>query len=146
MARTRFVPEAPKLERRYGRDDDDFKTAGFDHSRTEDEDEDDDEPKAKEVPWEMLSVANFVEDKLDNDCDTFTGGELQQLAAALKVAYPLVKDQLISYGLSLACVKAERTFRTFGDNPHNRWMTEDAKRMSGGGGGSSIMGMAGRVG
>ena len=135
MTRTRFVPEQEKPERRYGRDDADFKTEGFAP-----------ESKDPEVEWEFLSVENFVEDKLDSDATTYTGGELQRLAQTTNTPYPLVKDQLMAYGLTLAAPKAERTFRTFGDNPHNRWLTDDAKRMSGGGGGGAIMGMVDRVG
>ena len=131
MARTRYVPETEKAERRYGKDDDDFKTAGFDEGPTVSDDE----------AWEFQSVANFVEDKLDCECATFTGGELQRLAKTTGIAYPLVRDELFSYGLKLAGYQAEKTFRTFGDNPHNRWLTDEAKRMSGGGGGGSIMGM-----
>lgn len=131
MARCRYIPEFEKPERRYGKDDDDFKTAGFDAAPVANDD----------TPWEYLSVSNFVEDKLDCDCATFTGGELQRLAQTTGIAYPLVRDELFAYGLKLAGYKAERTFRTFGDNPHNRWLTNEAKRMSGGGGGGSIMGM-----
>lgn len=131
MARCRYIPESDKPERRYGKDDDDFKTAGFDNTPVANDD----------TPWEFLSVSNFVEDKLDCDCTTFTGGELQRLAKATGIAYPLVKDELLSYGLTLAVTTPEKTFRTFGDNPHNRWLTDEAKRMSGGGGGGSIMGM-----
>lgn len=130
MARSRFIPEAEKPERRYGRDDEDFHYAGF-------------EPEAKpqETPWELLSVVNFVEDKLDCDQTTFTGGELQALAQSTGIPYILIKDELQSFGLSLAGMKREPTFRTFGDNPHNRWLTPEARQGAGGGGGGSIMGM-----
>lgn len=132
MARSRFIPEAEKPERRYGRDDEDFRYAGFEP-----------EPTGKEeIPWELQSVANFVEDKMDCDQTTFTGGELQALAANTGIPYILIKDEIQSFGLSLAGMKREPTFRTFGDNPHDRWTNEEARRMNGGGGGGSIMGMA----
>ena len=131
MARSRFIPETEKPERRYGRDDEDFRTTGFDP-----------EPTGKEeIPWELQSVANFVEDKMDCDQTTFTGGELQALAANTGIPYILIKDELTSFGLSLAGMKREPTFRTFGDNPHNRWLTPEARQGAGGGGGGSIMGM-----
>ncbi len=132
MARTRFQPEQERPERRYGRDDPDFKTEGWE-----------DPVEDLDTPWEYLTVANFVEDKLDCDQTTFNGGELQRLSACTGIPYILVRDELIGYGLSLAGVVKERNFRTFGDNPHDRWLTPEARQMNGGGGGSSIMGMVG---
>ena len=130
MARSRFIPETEKPERRYGRDDEDFRYAGFEP-----------EPTGNEIPWELQSVANFVEDKMDCNQTTFNGGELQTLAANTGIPYILIKDELQSFGLVLAGMKREPTFRTFGDNPHDRWTNEEARRMNGGGGGGSIMGM-----
>ena len=133
MARCRYIPEFEKRERRYGRDDADFKKAGFEPER--------DESAEDETPWEFQSVENFVEDKMDSNCTTFTGVELQKLSTAVGIGYPVVRVTLEGYGLSVATPQRERNFATFGTNQHDRWTNEESRRMSGGGGGGSIMGM-----
>lgn len=131
MARTRFVPEYEKPERRYGKDDPDFKTAGFDTSANDDADTD----------WEFQSVENFVEQVTDEDRDYFTTAELVALAQGTGIFNTVLRHTLEGYGLKLRAPDRERNFATFGTNQHDRWTCEEARRMNGGGGGGAIMGM-----
>lgn len=133
MARTRYVPEQEKRERRFGRDDEDFKTAGFDATTKRDED----------TPWEFQSIENFVEQLLDEDRDWFTTAELVGLASGTGGNNRALRIELESLGLKLRGPNRERDFATFGTNQHDRWKNEEARRINGGGGGNSIMGMVG---
>lgn len=131
MARYGYIPEKQPQERRFGRDD-----PGFQEDFTPD-------PERKacpDGPW-MHSVEEFVQDKLDNDEDYFTGAELQALSGNVRLASHVVRAKLEGFGLKVQVHQSKtETFRTFGDNPHNRWTGSEQARMSGGSGGSNIMG------
>ena len=129
MTRTRYIPEQEKLERRFGRDDPDFKKAGFDAPANADE----------ETPWEFLSVDNFLEQVLDEDRDYFTTAELVALAKGTGTYNTVLRDTLEGHGLTLRAPDRERNFATFGTNQHDRWINSGT---CGGGGGGSIIGMA----
>lgn len=132
MARTRYIPEQEKRERRFGRDDEDFKTEGFDEPVPSSD---------NETPWEFLSVENFIEQLLDEERDWFTTGELVALAQGTGKFNTMLRLQLEELGLSLRAPGREKNFATFGTNQHDRFLTPEAKQMSGGGGGNSILGM-----
>jgi hypothetical protein len=64
-----------------------------------------------------------------------------------KSPYAWVSEQGYPEGFQVLCHNCNMSIGLYGFCPHQGYQhTEDAKRMSGGGGGSSIMGMAGRVG
>ena len=127
--RNSYVPEQAKPERRYGKDDYDFSYAGFENPT----------PQPDALP-EFKSLEAFIEDKFDEEITTFTGGDLQRLAQSIGLNHHVVRKHLESFGLKLTANAKERDFRTFGDNPHNRWTSAEARMMSGGSGGSQIMG------
>jgi len=134
VARTRYIPEIEKPEPRYGKGDKDFKSVGFDDHR----------PATKEeVPWEFQSIGNFVEQMDEEERDHFTTAELVQLSANLGVYNKTVRGILEGHGLRLVGPVRERSFATFGTNQHDRWVNSGTH---GGGGGDSIMGIAGRDG
>lgn len=135
MARTRYIPETDKPEPRYGKGDADFNRAGFEVVRP-------DESEA----WEFASIENFVEFLMDDDRTTFTTAELVALVARTGIYNTTLRHMLEDYGLTLVGPVRERNFATFGTNQHNRWTNSEARRMNGGGGGDSIIGIAGRVG
>lgn len=135
MARTRFLPETEKPEPRYGKKDADWHTAVVV-----------DVPQDDSEGWEFQSVERFVEFLIEEDRDTFTTAELVSLAKVTGIFNTQLRIQLEGFGLRLVPIQGERKFRTFGDNPHDRWTNSEARRMNGGGGGDSIMGIAGRVG
>lgn len=134
MARTRFQPERERPEPRYGKGD-------LDQSIPVDPRANDDEA----MP-EYESVEDFVQYILDCERTSFTTAELVTLAAETGIYNPLLREMLEEYGLKLVGCKPERKFATFGTNQHDRWTCEESRRMNGGGGGDSLIGMVGRVG
>ena len=137
MARTSFQPEREKPERRYGRDDPDFgDTLPATPARKTKQDDSDPEP-------EFASVEDFIEYVLDCERDFFTTDELVKLAGRTRTPNSALRQQLEGYGLAFHARVPERKFRTFGDNPHNRWIDSGCH---GGGGGDQILGFAGQRG
>ena len=132
MARTRYVPESDKPEPRYGKGDEDFRHAGNVQL-----------PPDESNAWEFESVANFVEFLTEDERTTFKTAELVALAARTGVYNTTLRQLLESKGLKLIGRTPERTFATFGTNQHDRWVGSGTH---GGGGGDSIIGIAGRVG
>jgi hypothetical protein len=135
MARTRFQPEREKPEPRYGKGDEDFR-----HAVNIETPPDDSEA------WEFASIANFCEHMAEEERITFTTDELVALAARTGVYNTTLRQVLESKGLKLVGRTPERKFATFGTNQHDRWTCEESRRMNGGGGGDSLIGIAGRVG
>jgi hypothetical protein len=135
MARCRYIPEREPSEPRYGKGDEDFKRI----TRSD--------PDVVNVEeWEFQSVANFVEFLADEDRTTYTTAELISLASRTGIFNTVLRVQLERHGLSLVGSKTEAKFRTFGDNPHDRWSGPGSSPCHGGGGGDQIMGLAGTAG
>ena len=136
MARTRWIPEAEKPEPRYGKGDPDARDEGDDLG----------EPAEEPTPWEFESLGNFLEYLLDEERDWYTTEELVGLAAGTQNNNRTLRVYLETQGLSLRGREPEKAFRTFGDNPHDRWHGKGSCNTHGGGGGDSLVGMVGRVG
>lgn len=85
----------------------------------------------------------------DDDLTTFTFRQAQEWAEELGFSAERpssVIDALKKRGLTMVERQPPRNVRTIGSNPHDRWSGPGACRSHGGGGGSSINGMAGREG
>ena len=136
MARTSYQPERDKLEPRYGKGDPDFKHVGFG----------DETPKQAQEAPEMASVAEFVSFLEEEERTEYTTAELVELAENTGIYNTTLRHMLTERGFTLKGRTAERSFATFGTNQHDRWTCEESRRMNGGGGGDSIIGIAGRVG
>jgi len=79
----------------------------------------------------------------DNDRQTFTFSEAQGWAEELGYSAERPSEvikALKSRGLQMVERHPPKTFRTLNSNPHDRWIVS---KTHGGGGGSSITGMAG---
>lgn len=88
----------------------------------------------------------IVQEIRDNDCETFTFPQAQEWAEELgfSVERPSeVVKALKARGLTMVARQPPKKFRTLSSNPHDRWQ---ASPSHGGGGGSSIGGMAGSEG
>jgi hypothetical protein len=88
---------------------------------------------------EYKSVAALAEHLIDNDLQEYSCFQLQVLASNLRTPVHVVKAKLAEYGLSLKHREFEKQIRGFTSNPN----AGRFEGMHGGGGGSSIMGLAG---
>ena len=88
---------------------------------------------------EYKSVAALAEHLIDNDQQEYSCFQLQVLASNLRTPVHVVKAKLAEYGLSLKHREFEKQIRGFTSNPN----AGRFEGMHGGGGGSSIMGLAG---
>jgi len=97
----------------------------------------------------MATTADFdrlAQEIRDNDETTFTFQEAQGWSGELGLseARPsLVIQNLKARGLTMVERRVPKRIRTLGSNPHDRWQ---ASPTHGGGGGSSISGIAGAEG
>lgn len=89
---------------------------------------------------EYDSIDGFVEFIYDNEESEFDHFDIQCLNARLGSTAHAIRKTLEGYGLRLKHRSKESSFRTFGSNPHDRFI---AYPSHGGGGGSSIVGLAG---
>ena len=91
---------------------------------------------------DFASVENFVEFCFDDDRCEFTHGEMHALNVRTGLPVPVIKGLLIGYGLRLKPRPFEKTVRGITSNPN----AGRFDGMHGGGGGTSIMGIAGYAG
>ena len=99
-----------------------------------------------DVDPEHESVEAFVEYLMDDERDTFTADDLNQLACATKRSNHKVRAELESYGLRLARREKARRVRGVTSNPHDRWYGPGAERTFGGSGWEQINGFGGQDG
>ena len=107
----------------------------------EDEDEDDNARFGGLNPShpEFESVEAFAECLLDDEETVFDHRQLACLSVRTGQAVWLLRKALEGYGFALKARPVVRETRGFKANPHNRY---EGNPMAGGGGGSSIYGMA----
>lgn len=70
---------------------------------------------------EYNSLEAFVQFLRDDDREHFGAEDLQKLNRKLRVSIPQLCRMLGERGLMLAPRPHVRRFRTYGDNPHDRW-------------------------
>lgn len=92
---------------------------------------------------EYASIEAFVEFLVDDDRDSYTSEELQELNFWLHRSVHELRAELAAWGLVLAERPSERKVRGFRSNPHDRW---SAFPSHGGSGWSQITGLAGQEG
>jgi hypothetical protein len=93
-------------------------------------------------PAEYRTIRDFVS-YIEDDERNYTVQEVTELGYWLRET-PLALHQILkSYGLTCQGQSKDRKIRMANENPHTRW-TEC--RSYGGGGGDSLIGIAGRVG
>jgi len=91
---------------------------------------------------EFASVEAFAEHMADNDREEYTAFELQVLNATTRKVVASIKAELAGYGFTLKHRDFEKPVRGFTANPN----AGRFDGMHGGGGGSSIQGLAGYAG
>ena len=92
---------------------------------------------------EFESVVTYVEFLMDDNITTFTGAALQKLNANLRIPVYKLREELESYGLTLANRAHEPQIRGFTSPNNNRWA---GNPNAGGSGWEQIAGFAGRKG
>lgn len=91
---------------------------------------------------EFESIETFVEFLFDNDRGQYTHSELMALNARLRMLADEIKVQLGQYGLSIQHRAFVKQIRGIQSNPN----AGRFEGMCGGGGGTSIIGIAGQAG
>lgn len=97
-----------------------------------------------DVDPEHESIEAFVEYMMDDERETFTHADLNQLAAATQTSNHKVRAELEGYGLRLARRANDKRVRGVTSNPHDRWYGPGAERTHGGSGWEQINGFGGQ--
>jgi hypothetical protein len=95
---------------------------------------------------DFVSIEAFVESLLGEDEIQFDWRHLQCLNFRLGLRVQLIRQELESYGLTLADRSKDRHIRTFGSNPHDRWHGPGSCPTHGGSGWAQIVRRAGQEG
>lgn len=99
-----------------------------------------------DVDPEHESIEAFVEYLMDDERDTFTAADLNQLAAATTRSHHKVRAELEGYGLRLVRRERVRRIRGVTTSSHDRWYGPGAERACGGSGWEQINGFGGQEG
>ena len=99
-----------------------------------------------EVDPEHESIEAFVEYMMDDEQDTFTHADLNQLAAATETSNHKVRAALEGFGLKLANRPNAKRVRGVTTNSNDRWYGPGAERTHGGSGWEQINGFGGQDG
>jgi hypothetical protein len=92
---------------------------------------------------DTASVLAYVEYAIENNAKTFLPGHAQCISRATGRPIKTIMDELRGYGLRVETNASRASVRGFGANDHNKYSGNPG---SGGGGGDSLIGMAGREG
>jgi len=145
MARVSYIPHDQDAEDRKAEWKADRKAMRNEHVEMRDQGPARFNGKDPEDP-EYETVVDFVEYQDDNDETEYDFGDLNCLNARMGIRIQDLKAELAEWGLTLKHRAFEHEIRGFTSNNHDRWYGKGASPTHGGGGGDSIVGMAGQAG
>lgn len=104
------------------------------------------EARMKEGYPEYQSLEAFIEFCLEDDLDTYSHVDLQELAYALKRSSNKIRKELEEYGFTLRYREKEKQVRGWKSNDNDRWYGPGSERTHGGSGHEQINGFSGQEG
>ena len=99
-----------------------------------------------DVDPEHESIEAFVEYMMDDERETFTHADVNQLAVATQTSNHKVRAALEDFGLRLALRENARRIRGFTTNSNDRYYGPGSEKMHGGSGWEQINGFGGQNG
>ena len=91
---------------------------------------------------ELQSIDAFAQYLFDDDRETFTLLECQNLGSHIHLSNSKIRRVLESYGFRYIKPEHGKTVRGFTTNSNDRWYGPGSSKTYGGGGGSSIINLA----
>ena len=99
-----------------------------------------------EPPAELTSIEAFVEHMIDDGRDVATRAERDALCIALRMSPLAVNKALAAWHIGLELREVPKRVRGFTTSSQDRYFGPGSSKSHGGGGGDSLIGIAGQAG